>query len=117
MYGGDFCVSCENETRSEPVFWFVCCQPYQNSSCSYLILSACSHYFINGGFLESDTQLLDRVDTVRHIPATIVQGRYDVICPAATAWELHKVSPVLLWFMGEMNLCIKKCNESLDFYI
>ncbi|XP_076439547.1 putative proline iminopeptidase [Babylonia areolata] len=51
------------------------------------------HYFVNGGFLESDTQLLDNVDKIRHIPATIVQGRYDIVCPTVSAWELHKKWP------------------------
>ncbi|KAK7479310.1 hypothetical protein BaRGS_00029480 [Batillaria attramentaria] len=51
------------------------------------------HYFIYGGFLESDDQLLDNVDRIRHIPATIVQGRYDIVCPPETAWLLHKRWP------------------------
>jgi len=46
---------------------------------------------VNGGFFNSDTQILDDVGKIRHIPATIVQGRYDVVCPAETAWQLHKV--------------------------
>ncbi len=50
-----------------------------------------SHYFVHGGFMNSDEHILDNVDKIRHIPATIVQGRYDVVCPAKTAWELHKV--------------------------
>ena len=50
-----------------------------------------SHYFVHGGFFQSDSQVLDNVDKIRHIPTTIVQGRYDVICPATTAWQLHKV--------------------------
>ena len=41
--------------------------------------------------METDTQLLDNVDKIRHIPATIVQGRYDMVCPFETAWLLHKV--------------------------
>jgi proline iminopeptidase len=52
-----------------------------------------SHYFVNGGFFRSDSQLLDDVDKIRHIPCTIVQGRYDVVCPAETAWQLHKRWP------------------------
>lgn len=42
-----------------------------------------------------DGQLLSvsQIDKIRHIPAVIVQGRYDVVCPATTAWELHKVWP------------------------
>lgn len=51
------------------------------------------HYFVNGGFFESDDQLLANVDRIRHIPAAIVQGRYDVVCPTKTAWELHRAWP------------------------
>ncbi len=51
------------------------------------------HYFVNRGFLRSESQLLDDVDRIRHIPTTIVQGRYDMVCPATSAWDLHKVWP------------------------
>jgi proline iminopeptidase len=51
------------------------------------------HYFVNHGFFDSETQLLDGVDLIRHIPAVIVQGRYDVVCPPVTAWELHRRWP------------------------
>ena len=51
------------------------------------------HYFINRGFLETDDQLLRDVDRVRHIPAVIVQGRYDVVCPMDSAWALHRAWP------------------------
>jgi proline iminopeptidase len=51
------------------------------------------HYFVNGGFLERPNQLLDDVQKIRHIPAVIVQGRFDVVCPARSAWDLHKVWP------------------------
>jgi proline iminopeptidase len=51
------------------------------------------HYFVNRGFLRSETQLLDDVDRIRKIPTTIVQGRYDIVCPATSAWDLHKVWP------------------------
>ena len=51
------------------------------------------HYFVNRGFLRSDTQLLDDVTRIRHIPAVIVQGRYDVVCPARSAWDLHNAWP------------------------
>jgi proline iminopeptidase len=50
------------------------------------------HYFVNGGFMR-DNQLLEDVDRIRHIPAVVVQGRYDVICPAVTAWELSQAWP------------------------
>jgi len=51
------------------------------------------HYFINGGFFENENQLLDNIGSIRDIPAVIVQGRYDVVCPMASAWELHRAWP------------------------
>ena len=51
------------------------------------------HYFVNKGFFEYDGWLLDQIDAIRHIPSVIVQGRYDVVCPMVTAWELHKKWP------------------------
>ena len=51
------------------------------------------HYFVHGGFFESDGQLLSNVDRIRHIPAVIVQGRYDVVCPMRSAWDLHRAWP------------------------
>ena len=51
------------------------------------------HYFINRGFFNSNTQLLDNAYRIRHVPAVIVQGRYDVVCPMTTAWELHRRWP------------------------
>ena len=47
-----------------------------------------NHYFINGGFLERDGQILDGMPKIAHIPGTIVQGRYDMICPPVSAFEL-----------------------------
>lgn len=52
-----------------------------------------NHYFTHGGFFESDDQLLDGIDRIRHIPTVIIQGRFDVCTPAATAWDLHKAWP------------------------
>ncbi|MGB3672785.1 MAG: alpha/beta hydrolase [Phormidesmis sp.] len=51
------------------------------------------HYFINRGFFRSPEQLLENIDAIRHIPAVIVQGRYDVVCPMTSAWELHRAWP------------------------
>jgi proline iminopeptidase len=51
------------------------------------------HYFANKGFFENDGWLLDQVDVFRHIPAFIVQGRYDVVCPPRSAWDLHRAWP------------------------
>ena len=62
----------------------------------YLSVLCCSHYFVNGGFFKSNEHLLDNIDKIRRIPTTIVQGRYDVVCPMKTASELHKVSLYLV---------------------
>jgi len=51
------------------------------------------YYFVNKGFFEDENQLIDEVDYIRHIPAIILQGRYDVIAPMEAAWELHKAWP------------------------
>jgi proline iminopeptidase len=51
------------------------------------------HYFINKGFLETENYLIENVDRIRHIPGAIVQGRYDIVCPMVSAWELHQAWP------------------------
>jgi proline iminopeptidase len=52
-----------------------------------------AHYFVNKGFFESDNYLIENVARVRNIPGVIVQGRYDILCPMMTAWELHRAWP------------------------
>ncbi len=52
-----------------------------------------AHYFVNAGFMTDPDQLLTNIEKIRSIPAVIVQGRYDVVCPAQTAWDLHQVWP------------------------
>jgi proline iminopeptidase len=52
-----------------------------------------AHYFVNAGFLDSDEQLLRDVSRIRHIPGVIVQGRYDIVCPLRSAWDLHRAWP------------------------
>jgi proline iminopeptidase len=47
-----------------------------------------NHYFRHGGFLESDGWILRERHRIEHIPATIVQGRYDMVCPPHSAWSL-----------------------------
>ncbi|MEG4632024.1 prolyl aminopeptidase [Microcoleus sp. AR_TQ3_B6] len=51
------------------------------------------HYFINKGFIDPEDKLLLNIDRIRKIPAVIVQGRYDVVCPMMSAWELHRAWP------------------------
>lgn len=52
-----------------------------------------AHYFYNRGFLKTDDQLLSDISKIRDIPAVIVQGRYDVVCPMESAWALHRAWP------------------------
>ena len=51
-----------------------------------------AHYFVNDIFIDADS-LLGNIDRIRHIPAVIVQGRYDIVCPVATAHELARAWP------------------------
>jgi proline iminopeptidase len=52
-----------------------------------------AHYFVNNAFFDTDNYLIENVDKIRHIPAVIVQGRYDIVCPMMSAWELHRAWP------------------------
>ncbi|HAF24130.1 MAG TPA: prolyl aminopeptidase [Blastocatellia bacterium] len=51
------------------------------------------HYFMNNSFFPTDNHLIEHVDKIRQIPSVIVQGRYDVVCPMMSAWELHRAWP------------------------
>jgi len=67
----------------------------RNPALSKLIYSLAlfeNHYLANGCFL-AENQLLDQADKIAHIPAFLVNGRYDMICPPVTAYRLHKKLP------------------------
>ncbi|HEX2270443.1 MAG TPA: prolyl aminopeptidase [Pyrinomonadaceae bacterium] len=51
------------------------------------------HYFINNCFFDTDNYLIENVDRIRHIPSVIVHGRYDIVCPFMSAWDLHRAWP------------------------
>jgi proline iminopeptidase len=51
------------------------------------------HYFKHGGWVDAERGLLEHADRLRGIPGVIVQGRYDVVCPAESAWALHRAWP------------------------
>ncbi|CAN5614545.1 prolyl aminopeptidase [soil metagenome] len=51
------------------------------------------HFFMNACWFKTDDQLLRDVDKIRHIPAVIIHGRYDVVCPVKNAFDLHRVWP------------------------
>ena len=58
-----------------------------------------NHYFQHGGFLECDGWILQQRARIEHIPAVIVQGRYDMICPPVSAWRLAQG-----WAKAELRL-------------
>lgn len=51
------------------------------------------HYFVNRCFFKTDNWLIEQIARVRKIPGIIVQGRYDIVCPMLSAWDLHKAWP------------------------
>lgn len=67
-----------------------------------------NHYFAHGCFFERDGQLLEDMPRIAHIPGTIVQGRYDMICPPASAHRLHKRWP------GSQLRMINKAGHALS---
>ena len=67
--------------------------PTPSSGGYRLGLSRIEAYYFTNNMLDPEDRLLRRVDTIRHIPATIVQGRYDIVCPIGTADELHRAWP------------------------
>ncbi|MFT5502064.1 MAG: proline iminopeptidase [Woeseiaceae bacterium] len=69
------------------------CAAYYGSKQKALALARIEcHYFVNGGFME-EGKLIENVGRIRNIPAVIVQGRYDVVCPAVSAWDLSRAWP------------------------
>ena len=65
------------------------------------------HFFTNAGFFEEDGWILKNIDKIRHIPAWIVQGRFDVVTPLDSAWALHKAWPEskleIVWDAGHAS--------------
>lgn len=51
-----------------------------------------AHYFVNDSFLE-ENQILNQAGLLQDIPGVIVHGRYDIVCPIESAWELHRAWP------------------------
>lgn len=67
-----------------------------------------NHYFVNGGFLEEDGQILKRMDRIAKIPGIVVQGRYDMICPPSAAWEI-----TAKWPLGELRM-VRNAGHALS---
>ena len=51
-----------------------------------------AHYLLHAGFLQ-EAQLLAEIGKISHLPALIVQGRYDMVCPPTSAYRLHRAWP------------------------
>ncbi|GAB4218243.1 MAG: prolyl aminopeptidase [Synechococcales cyanobacterium] len=68
-------------------------ESYGREGFSWVFARIECHYFYHRGFFDHDDQLLRHVDRIRHLPAVIVQGRYDVVCPMRSAWDLHRAWP------------------------
>lgn len=51
------------------------------------------HYFVNKCFLPNNNYILDNIDKIKDIPLTILQGRYDIVCPMISAYQVHKKLP------------------------
>tara|TARA_B100000809_G_C15045540_1_gene497104 strand:- start:343 stop:1290 length:948 start_codon:yes stop_codon:yes gene_type:complete len=47
------------------------------------------HYFINKGFFDNDNWILENIYKINNVPNVIIQGRYDMVCPIRSAWDLH----------------------------
>jgi proline iminopeptidase len=62
---------------------------FSNSHTALSLARIECHYFVNHAFLRPN-QLLQEASKLAGIPGVIVQGRYDLICPMTSAWELHK---------------------------
>ncbi|MEM9966614.1 MAG: prolyl aminopeptidase [Pseudomonadota bacterium] len=67
-----------------------------------------NHYFINGAFLDQDGQILAQMDKISHIPGVIVQGRYDMICPPASAYALARA-----WDAAELKM-VRNAGHALS---
>lgn len=57
-----------------------------------------AHYFVHDSFLEKN-QILDNIDSIKDIPGFIVHGRYDIVCPLVSAWELYQAWPASEFFV------------------
>lgn len=67
-----------------------------------------NHYFTHAGFLKDDGQILLQMPDIAHIPGIIIQGRYDMICPPAAAYRLHKA-----WSGSDLRM-IDKAGHALS---
>jgi proline iminopeptidase len=67
------------------------------------------HYFVNKGFMTHDGALLDGMESIKHLPGVIVQGRYDVVTPPSTAFELAR-----RWPRAELHIIPDAGHSALE---
>jgi pimeloyl-ACP methyl ester carboxylesterase len=86
----------DSSTRLEKII-----NGYKKSNDHIALSNIEHHYFSNGGFFGNDNYLLEKenLDKIKHIPTTIVQGRYDVLCPAISAYHLHEKLPKAKFYL------------------
>lgn len=82
-----------------------------------------AHYLSQGCFLRPN-QLLEDAPKIKHVPLSIVQGRYDVVCPVQSAWDLHKALPdsklIVVPDAGHSTVepgIIKAITEESDYFV
>lgn len=68
-----------------------------------------NHYFVNGAWFRQDDQLLADVPKISHLPCVIVQGRYDVVCPMRSAWDLKQA-----WPQAQLHLIADAGHSALE---
>lgn len=79
-----------------------------------------AHYMVHGAWLKHDSQLIDDAVRLKDIPGIIVQGRYDMVCPPVTAYELKKNWPNAEFNMvpDAGNFCFShRLYKSADFLV
>lgn len=81
------------------------------------------HYFTNNSFLTSSNQILENINRIKHIPCTIINGRYDIVCPVQTAIELHEAWPSselkipIEGHAGDSPGTVKELLKAIDNYV
>ncbi len=58
-----------------------------------LALARLESHFFSHEVIAPENSILRELDKLRRIPATIIQGRYDIICPIRTAYQIHQLWP------------------------
>ena len=66
---------------------------FEDSSIAEAFARIECHYFINKGFFSSDEWILENCNIIKNLPIVIIQGRYDIVCPMISAWELKRALP------------------------